>query len=89
MMLILQQDKPGDYVVATGETWTVGQIAEYVFDKLGLKFNPEISEQHKRPSELPFLKGDSSKIRTLGWKPEYTTAQTLDEMIGYWQLKLK
>jgi len=85
MMLILQQDKPGDYVVATGETWTVGQIAEYVFDRLGLKFEPEISEHHKRPSELPFLKGDSSKIRTLGWKPEYTTAQTLDEMIEHWE----
>lgn len=85
MHLILQQDKPGDYVVAIGETWTIQQIYDYVFNKLGITgYNHRPSEAHARPNELPYLKGDSSKIRALGWKPEFSTAQTLDEMINYW-----
>ena len=43
-----------------------------------------------RPEELPYLKGDSTKIReTLGWKPEYTFETMLEEMIENWQQKLK
>jgi GDPmannose 4,6-dehydratase len=37
-----------------------------------------------RPEELPYLKGDSTKIRALGWIPEYTFESMMDEMIGHW-----
>lgn len=85
MHLILQQDNPEDYVVATGETWTVQQIYDYAFNKLGIiGYGYRPSEAHTRPNELPYLKGDSSKIRALGWKPEFSTAQTLDEMLLHW-----
>jgi GDPmannose 4,6-dehydratase len=86
MHLIVQQDKPGDWVVSTGETRSVRDMCEYVFSKLGLNYKNYITQNPKfiRPEELPYLKGDSSKIRTLGWKPEYTFETMMDEMIEYW-----
>jgi GDPmannose 4,6-dehydratase len=92
MHLILQQDKPGDWVVATGETRSVRDMCEYVFSKLGLDYNQYVIQNQKflRPEELPYLKGDSTKIRTeLGWKPTYTFESMMDEMIDYWMKILK
>jgi GDPmannose 4,6-dehydratase len=87
MHLILQQDNPGDYVVATGETRSVRDMCEYVFDQLGLDYRQWVVQNPKflRPEELPYLKGDSTRIRTeLGWKPEYTFETMMDEMIAHW-----
>lgn len=87
MHLILQQDTPDDWVVATGETRSVRDMCEYVFNKLGLNYTDYVTQNEKflRPEELPYLKGDSSRIRNiLGWKPEYTFNQTMDEMIEHW-----
>lgn len=87
MHLILQQDKPGDYVVATGETRSVRDMCEYVFTQLGLDYRQWVTQNPKflRPEELPYLKGDSTKVRTeLGWKPEYTFETMMDEMIAHW-----
>jgi GDPmannose 4,6-dehydratase len=87
MHLILQQDNPGDYVVATGETRSVRDMCEYVFDQLGLDYRQWVVQNPKflRPEELPYLKGDSSRIRTeLGWKLEYTFETMMDEMIAHW-----
>jgi len=88
MNLIISQKQPNDYVVATGETRSVSQLCEYVFKKLNLdlKKHIEISEKFMRPEELPYLKGDSSKIRSeLKWKPEYSFENLIDEMIDFWQ----
>lgn len=87
MHLILQQDKPGDWVVATGETRSVRDMCEYVFGKLGLDYKQYVVQNEKflRPEELPYLKGDSTKIRTeLGWTPTYTFESMMDEMIDHW-----
>lgn len=86
MHLILQQDKPGDWVVATGETRSVRDMCEYVFSKLGLDYNQYVVQNNKflRPEELPYLKGDPTRIRELGWKPEYTFESMMDEMIEHW-----
>jgi GDPmannose 4,6-dehydratase len=92
MHLIVQQEKPGDWVVATGETRSVRDMCEYVFGKLGLDYKDYVVQNQKflRPEELPYLKGDSSKIRTeLGWKPTYTFESMMDEMIEYWTEILK
>jgi GDPmannose 4,6-dehydratase len=92
MHLILQQDKPGDWVVATGETRSVRDMCEYVFGKLGLDYKEYVIQNQKflRPEELPYLKGDSTRIRTeLGWKPTYTFESMMDEMIEYWMNMLK
>ena len=87
MHLMLQQDKPGDWVVATGKTHSVRQMCEYVFNKLGLGYKDYVIQNPKylRPEELPYLKGDSTKIRTeLGWEPTYTFESMMDEMIEHW-----
>jgi len=87
MHLILQHNKPDDWVVATGETRSVRDMCNYVFDKLQLNYKDYIVQDPKflRPEELPYLRGDCTKITTeLGWKPDYTFEQLMDEMIEYW-----
>ncbi len=87
MHLMLQQDKPDDWVVATGQTHSVRQMCDYVFSKLNMDYQDYIIQNPKfiRPEELPYLKGDSTKIRTeLGWEPEYSFNDLMDEMIDSW-----
>jgi len=87
MWLMLQTDKPDDYVCATGVSHSVRDLCSYTFSSLGLDYSNHIivDEKHFRPEELENLKGDSSKLRKeLDWKPEYTFESMLDEMIKYW-----
>jgi GDPmannose 4,6-dehydratase len=85
--MILQMDKPDDYVCSTGETHSIKDLCEYVFNKLNLDYRDYvvIDKEFSRPQETKHLKGDSSKLRTVvGWKPEYTYETLLDEMIDYY-----
>jgi GDPmannose 4,6-dehydratase len=87
MHLIINNDTPDDFVVSTMVTHSVRDMVEYVFNKLELDYTQYVSQdlKFKRPEELDYLKGDSTKIRTqLGWVPEYTFETMLDEMIEYW-----
>ncbi len=87
MWLMLQNDKPDDFVVATGVSHTVLELCEYVFGKLGLDYQAFVKTDSNlcRSEELRVLKGDSAKLRqVLGWKPTYTFESMLDEMIEYW-----
>jgi GDPmannose 4,6-dehydratase len=80
MWLMLQQEKPDDYVIATGETYSVEDFLTEIFTYSGLgnwRNYVKIDPRLKRPNEVPYLLGDSTKARTvLGWKPEYNM-QTL------------
>ena len=83
MWLMLQQDKPDDYVIATGETHTVREFVEAVFDlaELNYKKYVQIDPRLYRPHEVPHLLGDSSKAqRVLGWKPKHTFADLVKMM---------
>jgi len=86
MHLILQQPEAGDWVVATGETRSVRDMCKYVFSKLELNYKDYVVQNKKflRPEELKYLKGDSTRIRELGWTPEYTFESMMDEMIEHW-----
>jgi GDPmannose 4,6-dehydratase len=91
MWLMLQQDKPDDFVLATGISNKVSDLVNYVFDKLDLDVETYVKSDKKfeRAEELHYLRGDATKAKTiLGWKPKYTFESMLDEMIEYWLNKL-
>lgn len=81
--LIMQQEKPDDYVVSTGEAHSIKEALEFCFSEVNLDWKKYvvIDQKYFRPNEVPYLEGDSSKIRELGWKPEYTWKDTLREML--------
>jgi GDPmannose 4,6-dehydratase len=72
MWLMLQQDRPDDYVIATGETHSVREFLALAFDQVGLDWQQyvRIDPRYFRPTEVELLLGDASKARTkLGWEP--------------------
>tara|TARA_B100000900_G_scaffold390106_1_gene383535 strand:- start:855 stop:1826 length:972 start_codon:yes stop_codon:yes gene_type:complete len=92
MWLILQHNKPDDFVCSTGRTHTVENLVDYVFDKLDLSKEKhlKINPKYFRPEELDILKGDNSKIvKELNWSHEYSFESMLDEMIDFAKQKYK
>ena len=86
MWLILQHDKPDDFVCSTGISHSVKDLCDYVFNKLGLNYKDYVGVDDKyfRPEELTDLKGDCTKAQSeLKWKHNYTFESMLDEMIEY------
>ena len=86
MHLILQQNSPNDYVCATGISHSVRDLCEYTFGKLDLDYKDYvgIDAKYYRPEELVHLKGDSSKLKSIGFEAEYTFETMLDEMVDHW-----
>jgi GDPmannose 4,6-dehydratase len=85
MWLMLQQDKPDDFVIATGETHSVREFLEKVFQKLDLDIDKhvEIDSRYFRPTEVDVLLGDSTKARKkLGWSPKVSFDQLIDMMLA-------
>jgi GDPmannose 4,6-dehydratase len=84
MWLMLQQDEPGDYVIATGETHSVRELCQIAFDHVGLDWEEHVvvDEQFFRPAEVDLLIGDSAKSRAaLGWKPEVGFEELIRMMV--------
>jgi GDPmannose 4,6-dehydratase len=84
MWLMLQQDKPDDFVIATGETHSVREFLERVFQKLDLDIDKHVAidSRYFRPTEVDVLLGDSAKARKkLGWSPKVSFEQLIDMMI--------
>lgn len=90
MWLMLQQDEPDDYVIATGETHAVREFLERVFARLDLDPNEhvEIDPRYFRPAEVDLLLGDSTKARTkLGWEPRVPFDELVRMMVEHdWRL---
>ena len=84
MWLMLQQDEPDDYVIATGETHSVRRLCEVAFGSLGLNYEDYvvIDEKFYRPAEVDLLIGDCSKARDkLGWEPKVNFEALISMMV--------
>jgi GDPmannose 4,6-dehydratase len=86
MHLMLQQDEPGDYVIATGVSYTVRSFVERVFARLGLE--PEefvrIDPDYYRPTDVDALRGDATRARsTLGWEPRVGIDELVRRMVDH------
>jgi GDPmannose 4,6-dehydratase len=84
MWLMLQQEQPGDYVVATGKTHSVRQLLEVAFGLVDLDYQEHVRADHQfiRPADVDRLVGDASKAREkLGWKPEVGFEKLVEMMV--------
>ena len=87
MYRMLQQDKPDDYVLATGKTHSVLELCEIAYRSVGLDYRKflVIDEKFKRPSDVNRLCGDASKAhKLLKWRPTVTFEQLIKEMVQAW-----
>jgi GDPmannose 4,6-dehydratase len=86
MWFMLQQDKPDDFVIATGETRTIREFCQVAFDRAGLDWENYvvIDERFFRPAEVNILLGDAAKAsETLGWKPETSFEKMVQLMVDH------
>jgi GDPmannose 4,6-dehydratase len=86
MWLMLQQDVPEDYVIATGIMRSVREFAQDAFEMAGLDWDKYVvmDEAYLRPAEVDELRGDASKAhRQLGWKPKTTFTELVHEMLEH------
>jgi GDPmannose 4,6-dehydratase len=84
MWLMLQQDAPDDFVVATGESYSIRDLLDVAFSTLGLDWHRyvEIDPRYFRPTEVDHLRGNSAKARrVLGWSPRVTFKQLVEMMV--------
>ena len=86
MWLMLQQEKPGDYVVATGESYSVRDFLQETFSQLDLNWQDsvEFDPRYLRPTEVDYLLGDPGKAqRELGWKPKTSFKELVSMMVKH------
>jgi GDPmannose 4,6-dehydratase len=85
MWEMLQQPEPGDYVVATGETWSIRDLLDLAFARIGITdWTPYVTQDPRfmRPAEVDALIGDATKAReTFGWKPTVAFAELVNMMV--------
>ena len=85
MWRMLQQDEPDDYVVATGETWSVRQLCEFAFAAVDLDYRDFVrhDQRYDRPAEVDLLVGDPGKVREkLGWEPTVRFRELVQMMVS-------
>ena len=87
MWMMLQQDQPDDYVIATGKTYSIEDLVQRAFAEVGIdNWRPYIRQDPKfyRPAEVDLLIGDSTKARTkLGWQPEVEFPELIKMMVQH------
>ncbi len=84
MWLMLQQEQPDDYVVATGETHSVRELCEVAFGHVGLNYQDYVVQDQRffRPAEVDLLVGDAAKAgQKLGWEPSMTFRELIQMMV--------
>ena len=84
MWLMMQQSKPDDFVIATGETHTIRELLTIAFERVGLSWveHVKIDPKYYRPTEVDILQGDASKARrVLGWYPKMSFKELVERMV--------
>ena len=84
MWRMLQQDEPDDYVIATGETWSVRQLCQYAFEAVDLDYKDYVKHDRRydRPAEVDLLVGDPAKAKErLGWEPTVRFRELVQMMV--------
>jgi len=84
MWLMLQQDRPDDYVIGTGRTWSVRDLCATAFGQVGLDYRDHVVQDQRfmRPAEVDLLVADGAKAaRVLGWSPNVTFEQLIAMMV--------
>jgi GDPmannose 4,6-dehydratase len=84
MHLMLQQETPDDFVVASGESHTVREFCDLAFSEIGLDYRDyvRVDDRFYRPAEVESLVGDATRARTvLGWKPTCSFPELVREMV--------
>jgi GDPmannose 4,6-dehydratase len=85
MWQMLQQPEPDDYVVGTGQTWSVRQLCEIAFECVGLDYRDYVVQDQRyfRPAEVDLLVADASKVKAkIGWEPKVTFRQLVEMMVA-------
>lgn len=91
MHLILKQDQPDDFVIATGQAKSVRELCDAVFTRLGLDYRDFVVQDEKfmRPQELEYLCGDPTKAKeALGWQAEFDFDSIVDDIVEHWLSEL-
>ena len=85
MWMMLQAPQPDDYVVATGESHSIGDFLFHAFDRVGLRWEDYVVRDPRfyRPAEVNWLEGNPAKIATLGWEPEVSFKQLVAKMVDW------
>jgi GDPmannose 4,6-dehydratase len=86
MWMVLQQEKPDDYVIGTGEAHTVREFVQEAFDYAGITWQDHIviDKRYIRPTDVASLRADPSKAeKQLGWKPRVTFKELVMIMVDY------
>jgi GDPmannose 4,6-dehydratase len=84
MWMMLQQDEPDDYVIATGKTHSVQRLCEVAFGVVGLDWHDYVAQDPRfmRPAEVDLLVGDASKAKErLGWEPKVSFEELIEMMV--------
>jgi GDPmannose 4,6-dehydratase len=84
MWMMLQQDTPDDYVIASGETHSIRELCELAFSHVGLNWQDYVVQDPRffRPAEVDLLVGDATKARkVLGWTPQVTFPDLVRMMV--------
>jgi GDPmannose 4,6-dehydratase len=84
MWMMLQQEEPDDYVIATGEAHSVGEMCEIAFARAGLDYRKYVVQDRLffRPAEVHILTGDATKARDkLGWNPKVSFKELIEMMV--------
>ena len=88
--MLVQKGKPGEvYNICSGNDWTMQKVLDYLVSLSNVEVKMEVDPERLRPSDLPILIGDNSKIvNAIGWKPEISMEDMLGSLLEYWRCRV-